>query len=491
MLWLLLCTAASSQQPVIPGDFADPTVIKVGNTYYAAGTSSEWAPHYPIFISKDMLSWKQAGYIFQKKPEWTSSSFWAPELFYYRNTFYVYYTARRKSDNVSYIGVATSKDPLKGFTDHGLLVEFGKEAIDAFVINDNGQLYITFKAYGLDKRPIEILGSKLSADGLKMEGETFSLLRDDARAGLEGQVLIKKDKYYYLFYSAGNCCGLQCSYNIRVARAENIRGPYENYPENPILSDNENWKCPGHGTIVQPTPGEYLYLYHAYNKKDNVFTGRQAILNELAWNGSTGWPYFKNNRPSSLSLSGQNIRDDFNTPGLPMHWQWDFRHSEPKASIRDGNLLLSGVRDTANHAGTAITVRPVSGNYELRTGLVKPNGSVGGLVIYGDANQAVGIGASANKIEVWEVKKNQRRILAESEYGTSKLQLRMTVREGYQCRFFFSTDGNSWKELKIPDLQFYDGRSLPPWDRSPRVGIIHYGKEDIPAVFSFFEIAYQ
>ncbi|HTG56619.1 MAG TPA: family 43 glycosylhydrolase, partial [Niabella sp.] len=50
--------------PVIPGDFADPSVIRVGNTYYATGTSSEWAPHYPLFKSDDLIHWKEAGYIF-------------------------------------------------------------------------------------------------------------------------------------------------------------------------------------------------------------------------------------------------------------------------------------------------------------------------------------------------------------------------------------------------------------------------------------------
>src|SRR5690349_16342408 len=45
--------AAIIQQPVIPGDCADPSVIRVGNTYYATGTSSEWAPHYPLFKSTD------------------------------------------------------------------------------------------------------------------------------------------------------------------------------------------------------------------------------------------------------------------------------------------------------------------------------------------------------------------------------------------------------------------------------------------------------
>lgn len=34
--------------PVIPGDFADPSVL-VDGTYYAVGTSLEWAPHFPIY----------------------------------------------------------------------------------------------------------------------------------------------------------------------------------------------------------------------------------------------------------------------------------------------------------------------------------------------------------------------------------------------------------------------------------------------------------
>ncbi|MBQ2718767.1 MAG: family 43 glycosylhydrolase, partial [Clostridia bacterium] len=44
--------------PVIPSDVADPSLIRVGNDYYATGTSSEWAPHYPIFHSTDLVNWK-------------------------------------------------------------------------------------------------------------------------------------------------------------------------------------------------------------------------------------------------------------------------------------------------------------------------------------------------------------------------------------------------------------------------------------------------
>src|SRR5687768_14357483 len=210
-------TSQRKENPVIPGDFADPSLIRNGKIYYATGTSSEWAPHFPLFQSTDLLHWQSIGYIFSQTPSWAASSFWAPELFFWKGTYFLYYVARKKSDGISCIGVATSKDPVKGFTDRGILLEFGKEAIDPFVIKEDGKLYMTWKAYGLDQRPIEILGSRLSDDGLKIEGEPFTLLRDDEKKGLEGQCLVKKGQYYYLFYSTGACCGPKCSYQVEVA----------------------------------------------------------------------------------------------------------------------------------------------------------------------------------------------------------------------------------------------------------------------------------
>lgn len=108
----------------------------------------------------------------------------------------MYYVAKRRSDGTSCIGVATSTNPAKGFTDKGILLAFGREAIDPFVIEDSGKLYITWKAYGSDQRPIEILCSRLSGDGLKVEGEPFTLLRDDEKVGAEGQCLVKRNGNY-------------------------------------------------------------------------------------------------------------------------------------------------------------------------------------------------------------------------------------------------------------------------------------------------------
>ena len=75
-------------------------------------------------------------------------------------------------------------------------------SIDAFIYDDNGQLYISWKAYGLDTRPIELLGCKLSADGLHLDGEPFTLLVDEKGIGMEGQYHFKKGDYYYIVYAA-------------------------------------------------------------------------------------------------------------------------------------------------------------------------------------------------------------------------------------------------------------------------------------------------
>lgn len=432
-----------------------------------------------------MIHWKQLGYIFPKTPSWASSSFWAPELFYHNNTYYVYYTARKKADGISCIGVATSKDPAKGFTDKGIVLEFGKEAIDAFVIEENGKLYITFKAYGLDDRPIELLGYQLTEDGLKTEGEPFMLLRDDEKIGLEGQCIIKRNNYYYLFYSAGGCCGSKCSYHINVARAETVKGPFLKFENNPVLAGYDDWKCTGHGTIVSTPQGEDFYLYHAYDKQNDVFTGRQGMLGKLSWNKKTGWPTIQ---PISGAMP-DNFRDDFANDKLKVDWQWDFRHATPLIKIENGLLHLSGQTTADNKAGTTLTVRPFKSNYEISTAVVNKNASLKGLTFYGDANQSAGIGIKNDTLQVWNVRDDVRTILKELPIkNVTPAYLKIKVEDGYKLRFYWSDDAGKWKEIPTGEDHF-NAAFAAPWDRSPRPGLLQKGAE--PAAFDFFAIKYR
>src|SRR5690348_1166505 len=60
-LFLILPSGVSAQtykNPVIPGDFPDPSVIRVGEDFYAATTSGNWAPHFPLLHSRDLINWE-------------------------------------------------------------------------------------------------------------------------------------------------------------------------------------------------------------------------------------------------------------------------------------------------------------------------------------------------------------------------------------------------------------------------------------------------
>lgn len=498
---LALISSLKSQQnyfwnPVIRGDMADPSVIRIGDAYYATATSSEWAPHYPLFTSKDLVNWTQIGHIFDKQPEWTSNSFWAPELFYHNDKVYCYYTARRKSDGISYIGVATANSPADDFTDHGLLVEFGKEAIDAFIYDDNGQLYISWKAYGLDDRPIEILASKLSDDGLKLIGEPFSLLKDDERIGMEGQYHFKKGDYYYIVYSPHSCCGPQSDYDVYIARSKSFKGPYEKYSGNPILhgGGGDYLSC-GHGTAVDTPDGRLFYLFHAYFKGEGFFAGRQPVLQEM-YMGGDSWPHFRTGTegkaeqvmpyPGTVQMGVSDFEDRFEGSKLKIDWTWNFPYSDIKTEVRNRKLLLSGTPKQGNNWGTALCLRPQTSRYTYETLVDNSNKSIKGLTMYGDDKNLIVWGVSDGKLELKSIKDGQQSLIYNSTISQKFIYLKAQVEKGCYMTFFWSKDGENWTKVnEIPIQADY----LTRWDRVARPGIIQVGDTSQPAEFSYFKMA--
>ena len=290
--------AGMFENPVVRLDVPDPTIMRVGKTYYMASTSNNLRDkdsresNYPLFKSKDLVNWQQIGFVLPQKPGWTINSFWAPELIKIGNKYHCYYTARNKETNQSGIGVAVADKPEGPYEDHGQLIKWTNEAIDAFVFRDNdGQLYVSWKAYGLDPRPIELLAQRLSPDGLTLEGEAFSLMKDDEGIGMEGQCHFYKNGYYYILYSARDCCSPKSDYEVRVARSKTYAGPYEKYEFNPILKgDGRDIQSCGHGTLVTTPDGRYYYLCHCY-VAGAYDAGRQAMLQQLVV-CDDGWPHF-------------------------------------------------------------------------------------------------------------------------------------------------------------------------------------------------------
>ena len=486
------------RNPVIAGDFPDPTVIRVGDTYYVAGTSSEWAPPYRLYESKDLVNWTYLGPLFKEMPDWTMGSYWAPELFYRNGVYYVYYTARRRSDSKSFIGVATTRNIRQGFTDHGLLVEWTSEAIDAFVIELDGRLYITWKAYGLDHdRIIEILGSELTDDGLKLKGDVFPTIKADVDGweggGVEGQCLVKHGDYIYMFYAGNGCCGARCNYMAGVARARSIHGPWEKFAGNPILHSGGQWRCSGHGTLVTTPEGRDFFIYHAYNTATNIFTGRQGLMDEVLWDAATGWPRFRYGTTPSLQAVAPyagtvqqaipDFFDKFDVSGLGIEWIWDVSQDKPSHQIKDGKLILSGGNSPL--AGNFFGLRPRGENYTLQA-VVEKSGSPAGISIYGTKDHAIGLSRIGNTMELWQVEKGVRSVLTTEEFpDTDQLTLFLEARFGQYCRFGFLRQND--RQQQVGTLQHIS--SLPQWDRSPIIGIHAAGEGT--AIFDEVSIRYE
>lgn len=501
MAAVVACCVANAQlpttytNPVIKGDIPDPSVIRFNGVYYAAGTSSEWAPHYPIYKSTDLVNWTPCGHIFAEKPEWTKSSFWAPELFVHNGKVYAYYTARKASDNVSCIGVAVADSPESEFVDYGPVVEFGREAIDAFVLEDNGELYISWKAYGLDKRPIELLASKLSEDGLELDGEPFSLLVDDEQQGMEGQHWMKLGDYYYIVYAARGCCGPGSDYEVAVARSKNLRGPYEKYSGNPILKgDAENVLSIGHGTIVKADNDRMYYLCHAYLRGTRFYAGRQPFLQEVAL-GEDGWLHFaegceaKIEHPRPSTVEGyewhpRDFKDDFSAKKLRSEWSWNYIGFDVRTSIKRGRLSLSGSSLGDSKTGAVLALRPETADYYFEAVVANRNDSWKGIVFYGDENNLMTLGCKGDKIILKKVKDGVESIVATDDLPKGEVELVMVVQQGTKLSFDWCDDRGVHK-IGERDIDLHD---LVRWDRVARPGLYHEGDADAPAIFESAEM---
>jgi len=475
---LALAGAARAQatydNPVVAGDFPDPSVIRVGEDYWAATTSGGWAPLFQIIHSRDLVNWRVAGSVFKDArawPSWARGDFWAPEISEHGGRFFVYYTARRAEPGrrgTLCVAVADAPAPAGPYTDHGPLVCQDAGSIDAYATRDEeGRRYLLWKEDGNDRnRPTPIWAQALSGDGLKLEGKRKELIRNDApweRHVVEGPYVMRRGGWFYLFYSGNACCGRGCNYALGVARSRKLLGPWEKYPKNPVLAANDAWQCPGHGTAVETPDGRAFMLYHAYRRRADAFSiGREALLDEIRWTDD-GWPAFNEGRgpslvgPSPLGVQEtpdeREVFDGFNEAELDPAWEWPWTSAqamrvEPKGG---GHLLLvPGVTGPPYEqwAGAVLGRRTFSGDYTATARVIPGGPGTAGLAAYSGRERALGISAGGGKVFLWR-REGERTELVRTDAApaSESIFLRMTAAGGESYRFSYSANGREWQEL--------------------------------------------
>lgn len=117
------------QNPVLTGFNADPSMIRVGDTYYIANSTFEWFPGVRLHESKDMVHWNllpsplSTTTLLDMKGNPSSGGIWAPDLSYADGKFWLIYTDVKITegafkDMTNYLTTATDihgpwSDPIK------------------------------------------------------------------------------------------------------------------------------------------------------------------------------------------------------------------------------------------------------------------------------------------------------------------------------------------------------------------------------------------
>jgi len=481
---VFLCGAASSQQLVMRGDHADPSVVKIGDTYWASATTSNWFPAFPLLHSKDLVNWKTAGYVFNQLPAWADYYFWAPEISQEGGKTYIYYSAHKKGGNLC-LGIASADSPEGPYTDHGPLMCQEVGSIDAFPMRDeNGKLFLIWKEDGNSvNKPTPIWAQELDEGRTALLGEKKELFRNDKDWEgnlVEGVSMIKNGDYYYAFYAAAGCCGKGCTYQTGIARSKTLLGPWEKYSKNPVLTSDDKWNCPGHGTPVEKD-GKHYFLYHAYDKETNVYTGREGLLIEYRFTADDWIEFVKN--PSATDVPLTSLNDNFRGKTLQKGWQWSV-FQPVKAVQKGGEVMLSAM---PTQAGAYLGQKTTSGAYTATVKIrPKRTSATAGIGAIGDDENTVSALYKNGVLSLVQLKGGKDSVLVQQPINAKRsLYLQMQVVNGKDITFLYSTNGRGFQPLNNAPV---DGSFLPPWDRAVRVGIISKGDAIQKTTFDKFTL---
>jgi len=487
---VLLAHVASAQtsptNPIVPGDHPDPTIIRVGDSYWTASTSGDWAPEFPLFRSTDLRHWTAAGVIFPQSPSWASGSFWAPELVNDRGRILVYYVGRKRGGPLC-VAAATADRPEGPYADRGPLVCQTDGSIDpAMARDERGHPFLVWKEDGNSiGRPTPIWAQPLTDDLIHVTGTPTQLIVNDPATWeggvVEAPYIMRHDGHFYLFYAGNACCGAACRYAEGVARAEHLLGPWTKDPANPIIRPNSNWRCPGHGTAVETASGEDYFLYHAYPAAGTVYLGRESVLDQITW--SDGWPIINGGTGPSGGSADVNTKeptftDNFSEPSLDAGWQWPVRRA-PRWTIGQGALTLEASDD---NRPVFVARRLVAPNYDATVGV----GGTGGLGIIGGAHSMLVLSQRADRLEIWRLSDAGRQVLWQFEVAKSSIVwLRAVSADLSNTSFSYSLDHKHWMHAGPP----LSVTELLPWDQGLRVGLVN--ADGTAAHFTQFSLAGQ
>ena len=403
LLWMLVLTclpvsAEEYRNPVIPGYHPDPSVCRVGDTFYLVNSSFQYFPGVPIFQSKDLVHWQQIGNVLDRESQLPlkGASSWlgiyAPTIRYHEGTYYMITTNVGNGGNF----MVTAKDPRGPWSEPVWLKQQG---IDPSLYFENG------KCYMVSNPGDAIWLCEINPKTGEQLTESRKLWQGDGGRYPEGPHIYKKDGYYYLLISEG---GTELAHRLTIARSRNIEGPYESNPNNPLLTNcsrlgqSMQIQGTGHGDLVQAADGSWWMVFLAYRNFGGSYhhLGRETCLAPVEWKEGE-WPVVNGGLPADTLMKAKLL------PGVPLEkhleadaedapttgsFEWvQLENPIPDKYLRNDTMAVDEkffVRLyphgtlTQNQQPTFVGRRQESANFILETDVVTKGDAEAGLSVY-------------------------------------------------------------------------------------------------------------
>jgi xylan 1,4-beta-xylosidase len=437
--------------PILAGDYPDPTILKDGDDYYMTHSSFDASPGLVIWHSRDLVNWVPIGSALAKP----LGTVFAVDLVKHEGRYYIYIPfmkapwSRDLKDfaNIYVIHADSMQGPWSDPIDLGIggLIDPGH------VVGEDGERYLFLS--GINR-------VKLSRDGLSTDGKVEKVYDgwkypDDwitEAYSLEGPKLLRHGKWFYIISAVGGTGGPATGHMVIVARSLSVNGPWENCPHNPIVRTtdlDEQWWSRGHATAVEGPNGQWYFVYHGYENGYRTL-GRQTLLEPIVWT-SDGWPKAVGGdlsrplpKPVASRTAEHGIARSDTFAAAAMGTRWTFYSAAPEEAGRarfgkDG-LDLKG-KGTGVQDCSPLTQMVGDRAYEISVDMELMGDVQGGLLLFFNDRMYLGMGHDGKKMTTY--RGGKAAYWQEPAPATRRLHLKI-VNDYNVVTFYYSADGREW-----------------------------------------------
>lgn len=353
------------KNPIVSGFHSDPSICRVGDTYYMTHPTLEYYPALPIMRSKDLVNWEKIGHAIHRPEQLdfpdgldNSLGMFAPSIRHNNGTFYVICTCVGCKGNF----IVTATDPAGPWSDPKWIK--GAVGIDPTLFWDNdGQCY--YLGAGVvsgDRKEWPgkngIWMQKINPDTGVLSGSPLQLTHGHASNArwAEGPRLFKIDGEYVLIVAEG---GTNEFHAVTIFNSNTIEGPYIPNHVNPVMTHRHlGYTYPivktGHADLVQTQNGDWWSVLHAKRPVDGYsLLCRETFLAKVdmtkqesditpIYNPGKGLLQLEQERPNLPWTPVPKLKEryDFNDSDLGLEWIFLRSLKTKWYNLSDGKLTI-------------------------------------------------------------------------------------------------------------------------------------------------------